>query len=444
MLLNPSSRLPLFKVSPRMSSQRVLFAALISSVVAVGCGKSAVKPVDPPPAEVLVSLPVSDEVTDYEEFIGHTDAIYDVSVRARVNGYLDKVNFNDGDEVEKGTVLFEIDARPYKATFDNMNAMVEQGKARLTRTSADHRRADALLQRNAIGREEYDRIQGDFAESKASIGAAVASLDMAQLNLDWTKVIAPISGRLSRRMVDPGNLIKADDTILTSIVSLDPMYVYFDVDERTLLKIRRLIGEGRMKSREEAELPVFIALADETNFPHQGKINFSDNKIDSATGTLRVRGILANPATPNKPRLLSPGLFVRIRLPIGVAHKSVLISETAVGTDQGRKYVYVIKKKKITDKKTKQERDAEMVEYRPIKVGSMNNGLRVVDDGLALGERVVVGGLQRVRPGIEVAPRMMSDVEKADPMKSGTKVAATVEATAPPLSTATPKASTSH
>jgi len=427
-----------------MSSQRVLFAALISSLLAVGCGKPAVKPVAPPPAEVLVSLPTSDEVTDYEEFIGHTDAIYDVSVRARVNGYLDKVNFNDGDEVEKGTVLFEIDARPYKATFDNLNAMVEQGKARLTRTSADHRRADALLQRNAIGREEYDRIQGDFAESKASIGAAVASLDMAQLNLDWTKAVAPISGRLSRRMVDPGNLIKADDTILTTIVSLDPMYVYFDVDERTLLKIRRLIAGGRIKSRQEAELPVFIGLADEANFPHQGTINFSDNKIDSATGTLRVRGLLPNPV----PRLLSPGLFVRIRLPIGEAHKSVLISETAVGTDQGRKYVYVINKKKITDKKTNQERDAEMVEYRPIKVGSMNNGLRVIDEGLALGERVVVSGLQRVRPGIEVAPRMMSDVEKVDPMKSGTKVAATVEAPAPSPSTATaaatPKAAISH
>lgn len=399
----------------------------MSFVAAAGCARSPMKLADPPPDEVLVSLPTSDEVTDYEEFIGHTEAIFSVEVRARVNGYLDKVNFNDGDEVEKGATLFEIDARPYKATFDSTTAMLEQGQARLTRTTADHRRADALLQRNAIGREEYDRIQGDYAESKATIGAAKASLDMAQLNLDWTKVVAPISGRLSRRMVDPGNLVQADNTPLTNIVSLDPMYAYFDVDERTTLKIRRLIAEKRIQSRQEAELPVLIGLSDEADFPHRGIINFSDNKIDAATGTLRVRGILPNP----KPRLLSPGLFVRIRLPIGVPHKSVLISEQAVGTDQGRKFVYIVNKKKIPDKKTKQERDAELVEYRPIKVGMLSNGLRVVDEGLAIGERVVVSGLQRVRPGKEVAPRLMSDVEKGNPSKSAAKVAATVDSAAP-------------
>ena len=410
-----------------LSSREVLLAGLLACLTAAGCAKAPVKPADLPPEEVLVGMPVSDEITDYEEFIGHTDALYSVEVRARVNGYLDKVNFNDGDEVEKGTVLFEVDARPYQATYDNQAAMVAQGEAHLTRTAADHRRADALLNRSSISREEYDKIQGDYAESKATIGAAKATMEMAQLNLNWTKVAAPISGRLSRRMVDPGNLVKADETLMTTIVSLDPIYVYFDIDERTLLKIRRLIAEGRIQSRTQAELPVLVGLSDEVNFPHRGIINFSDNRLDASTGTLRIRGILDNPA----PRLFSPNMFVRIRLPIGKPHQSVLIAEQAVGTDQGRKFVYVVKTTKVKDKKTNQDRDAEVVAYRPIKVGTLNNGLRVVDEGLALGERVVVSGLQRVRPGKEVAPRLMSDVEKVDPSKAaGAKVASTA-ATAP-------------
>ena len=433
-----TSRFPLIKVLTRMSSREVLIAGLMSLLLAAGCAKTPMKPADPPPDEVLVSLPTSDEVTDYEEFIGHTEAVYAVDVRARVNGYLDKVNFNDGDEVEKGTTLFDIDARPYKATFDNTTAMLEQGQARLTRTTADHRRADALLQRNAIGREEYDRIQGDYAESKATIGAAKASLDMAQLNLDWTKVVAPISGLVSRRLVDPGNLIKADDTILTTIVSLDPIYVYFDIDERTVLKIRRLIAEGRVQSRTEAELPVQIALSDEENFPHQGTINFSDNRLDAGTGTLRVRGVVANPRTREgvRTRLFSPNMFVRIRLPIGKPHNSILISEQAIGTDQGRKYVYVVKNAKIKDKKTNKERDGEIVAYQPIKIGSLNRGMRVVDEGLAMGEHVVVTGLQRVRPGKEVVSRLMSDLDKASPANpsGGSPGSTKVTDTAPPTS----------
>ena len=395
-----------------MRRRDLLIVALLSGAVGGGCAKTQAKPADPKPDEVLVSMPTEDEVTDYEEFIGHTEAIFSVDVRARVNGYLDKVNFTDGDEVEKGADLFEIDARPYQATFDQTVASLEQGKARLTRTSADQRRAEALLKRNAIGLEEYDRIQGDFAEAKASIGAAKAMLDMAQLNLDWTKVMAPISGRLSRRLVDPGNLVNADQTLLTNIVSLDPMYAQFDIDERTMLRLRRLIAEGKIKSRQEAELPIFIGLSDEGDFPHKGKINFSDNKLDSSTGTLRIRGVIDNP----KPRLLSPGLFIRVRLPVGTPHRSVLISEEAIGTDQGRKFVYVVKKGKVKakDKATgkETEHEGDLVSYRTVKVGSLNKGLRVVNEGLKPGERVVVSGLQRVRQGKEVTVRLLSDLNK--------------------------------
>jgi multidrug efflux system membrane fusion protein len=414
-----------------MRGRDVWIVALLSCGIGAGCARTQAKPPEPNPDEVLVTLPITDEVTDYEEFIGRTDAMFSVEVRARVNGYLDRVNFNDGDEVEKGALLFEIDARPYKATYDQTVATLEQGNARLIRTTADHRRADALLARNAIGREEYDRIQGDFAESKASIGAAKALLDMAQLNLDWTKVTAPIGGRLSRRMVDPGNLIKADETLLTTIVSLDPMYVNFDIDERTILKLRRLIAEGRLKSRQEGEVPILVGLADEAEFPHRGTINFSDNRIESTTGTLRVRGVIANP----KPRLLSPGLFAKIRLPIGSAHKSIMVPETAIGTDQGRKFVYVISKAKkakfkikneVTGKLEEVERDTGVATKREIEVGSsVRVGtdsaikvFRVVTSGMKLDDTIIVSGLQRVRDKKPVLFTSAAEFDKASGAKA--------------------------
>lgn len=416
-----------------MSRRILLILGLLSGAVFSGCGPVKGTQVSTKPDEVLVTKPTMDEVTDFEDFIGHTDAMFSVEVRARVNGYLDQVKFKDGDEVEKGTLLFEIDPRQYQATFDQTIAALEQGQARLTRTTADHRRADALLKRNAIGQEEYDRIQGDYAETKASIGSAKAALDMAQLNLDWTKVLAPISGRLSRRIVDPGNLVKTDDTLLTTIVSLDPMYVNFDIDERTILRLRRLIAEGKITTRAEGEVPILVGLSDELDFPHQGSINFSDNKIDSSTGTLRVRGMIANPKPENKrTRLLSPGMFVRVRLPVGKPHQSILIAEEAIGTDQGNKFVYVVEKGKVKDKDKKTgketERGGEVVAYRPIKVGSLNKGLRVVESGLKLNERVIVSGLQRVRKGKEVLPRFIDDASKTGELEYAPK---TTEASSP-------------
>jgi membrane fusion protein, multidrug efflux system len=388
-------------------------AALLSCLTVAGCSKSKANQAPPVIPEVFVTSPTTDEITDYEEFIGHTDAVFTVEVRARVTGYLDRVNFNDGDEVEKGALLFQIDDRPYKAESDRMQATLAQGEARLTRLTADHVRAVNLMNRTAIGREEFDRINGDFEEGKATIGVYTAGLAKAKLDVDFTKVTAPISGRLSRRMVDPGNLVQADVTALTTIVSLDPMYVYFDIDERTILKIRRLIAEGKIKSRQEAELPVFVALSDEPEFPHRGTINFSDNKIDSATGTLRLRGVINNP----KPRLLSPGLFVRIRLPVGTAHKSILIDEQAISSEQSNKFVYVVRKtlvkekdpktsKEVIDPKTGKVKESiqELAFAQPIKVGSLNSGFRVVNEGLSASDRVIISGLQRVKPGEPVRP----------------------------------------
>ena len=372
----------------------------LSPLMATGCAKTKATPPPPRPPEVLYSIPTTDEITDYEEFIGHTDAVYTVEVRARVTGYLDKVSFNDGDEVEKGAPLFQIDDRPYKAEYDRTLATLEQGKARLTRLANDHNRAINLMNRNAIGREEFDLINGNYEEGKALVGVYTAAVERAKLDLDFTQVASPLSGRLSRRMVDPGNLVQQDQTALTTIVSLDPMYVYFDVDERTVLMIRRLIADRKMKSRQEAELPVLVGLSDEADFPHRGTINFSDNKVDSGTGTLRIRGVIDNP----KPRLFSPGMYVKIRLPLGQARKSILIEEQAIQSEQSNKFVYVIRKVKEADKQTKQEKEVERAFIKPIKVGALNKGLRAVSEGLTEGDRVIISGLQRVKPGEPVTP----------------------------------------
>ena len=427
-----------------MRGRDLLIVGLLSCVIGTGCQRTQAKTKDAAVDKVRVTETTEAEVTDYEYFIGHTDPMFEVDIRARVNGYLDKVCFEDGAEVEKGTLLFEIDPRQYQATYDQTVAAIEQGQARLTRTTADYRRADALIKRNAIGQEEYDRILGDYSETKAAIGSLKATFDMAKLNLDWTKVSTPISGRLSRRMVDPGNLVKADDTMLTTIVSLDPMYVNFDIDERTLLKLRRLVQSGRIKSRAEAEIPVLIGLVDEIkengepDFPHEGSINFSDNKLEASTGTLRLRALIANPKTgPSGSRLLSPGLFVRIQLPVGTPHKSIMIAERAILTEHGRKSVSVVEKRVVpkkdaeTGKDSKSEtREAFFAVRRDIKVGTLSNGSRVVDSGLKLEEKVIVDGLQRVRHGKEV--ELMNDVQKATAEKSPAALAASTPVGLPP------------
>ncbi len=377
-----------------------------------GC-QDVVAPPAPKPPQVKVSLPIKDMVRDYEEFTGRTEAIFSVTVNARVTGYLDKVNFTDGAEVNEGDLLFQIDPRPYQADLDRSEANVLQAEAHQHRLEADQRRATNLYGRGAISREEIDRIGGDHAEAQAAVGVAKAARDLARLNLEFTKVKAPIAGRLSRRLVDPGNLVKADETALTTIVSLDPLFVYFDVDERTLLRLRRLVGEGRIKSRDEAVVPVQAELADETNFPHMGEIDFSDNKVDPSTGTLRVRGKIANP----KPRMLSPGLFMRVRLPIGDPHEAILIPEQAMASDQGQKFVYVIEKGKKKAKDGK-EQLVDMPFKRNITVGSLHNGFRVVEEGLKASDQVVVSGLQRIREEMEVKPELV-----ATPIQSAGKTA---------------------
>ncbi|MDB5348855.1 MAG: family efflux transporter, subunit [Planctomycetota bacterium] len=381
----------------------------------IGCDRNAAKPPPPKPPEVFTSEPVIKEVTDYEEFVGQTTAAQTVEIRARVNGYLEKINFKDGDEVRENTVLFEIDPRQYDADLARTEASLAQAEAHAKRLSADYARAASLKGREVLSRQEYDQVTGDYSEANAAVGMAKAARALAKLNESYTKVTAPISGRLSRRMVDRGNLIKADETMLTTIVSLDPIYVYFDVDERTLLRLRRLLAEGKIKSRSEANrILIYAGLADEfagdppeQAFPHEGNINFSENRLEQSTGTLRIRAEIPNP----EPRVLSPGIFMRVKLPIGTPHQALLVPEQALGTDQGNKFLYVVTDGKIpikdpkTGKDTGKFRAGKVVEYRKVRVGSLHFGLRVVESNLKPGEKFVLTGLQRVRPGAEVDPK---------------------------------------
>jgi RND family efflux transporter MFP subunit len=341
---------------------------------------------------VTVSYPVEREITDYADFTGRTAAVDSVEVRARVWGYLDKVHFKEGMLVKKGDVLFEIDPRTYQAALANAEGNLASAEAKLKRLNADFARADKLYAQKAIGREEYDKVVGDRGEAAASLDALKAAVEQAKLDLGYTKVIAPISGRISRKLVTEGNLIAAGQTgatVLTNIVSVDPIYVYFDVDERTVLQVRQMIREGKAKSARDVELPVSLGLANEEGFPHKGIVDFVDNQVNPKTGTLRLRGVF-----PNKDEALSPGYFGRVRVPIGFPHKALLISERAIDTDQGQKIVYVVSK------------DNKIV-TRPIRIGARHNGLRVVEEGLRSGDRILVTGLQKVQPGVTVEPTLV-------------------------------------
>ncbi|MCI0462641.1 MAG: efflux RND transporter periplasmic adaptor subunit, partial [Gemmataceae bacterium] len=371
-----------------MVPRRLLPVLLLWVAGLAGCQRVQPSLAPPKPPEVLVGWPVVQEITDFEEFTGRTEPVESVEIRSRVSGYLQSVLFEEGAEIQKGDLLFEIDPRPFQAELNRAEANLAQAGARVQRLEADHDRAATLTKRGALSREEYDKISGDLAEARAAVQSARAARDIAQLNFDYCHVRAPLSGRISRRLLDPGNMVKADETALTYIANFDPMYAYFDVDERTYLRLYRFFQQkGIVRLAQLREVSVSLGLADEDGFPHTGQINFVDTRVDPNTGSVWVRGLFPNPK-----KLLTPGLFVRVRLPVGEPHQAVLIPEQALGTDQGQKFVYVV--------------DAQNVaRYRPVQVAMQHGQLRVVESGITPGERLVVSGLQRVRSGAPVEPR---------------------------------------
>jgi RND family efflux transporter MFP subunit len=349
----------------------------------------------PPPPAVTVSYPLEREVVDATDFTGRTAAVESVQVRARVWGHLHSINFSEGKEVKKGDVLFVIDPRPYHAALERAEGDVAQCEARQKRLEADSIRARDLLQTRATSREDFDKVTGDLAEAQAAVRSARAARETAQLNLEYTKIRAPVTGLAGRALVTIGNLVQSGEmggTILTTVVSTDPVYAYFDVDDLTLNRIRALVRNGSNSTAQQStqsRATIFLGLAHEDGlFPHQGQIDFLDNQVDPGTGTLKARGVF-----DNKDGSLTPGLFARIRVPLGRPHRAILVTDRAVDTDQGQKVLFVVKADNV-------------VEKRLVVLGGLHDGLREIVSGIKVGERVVVDGIQRVRGGVVAAPQL--------------------------------------
>ena len=362
------------------------------SVLGAGCGTEAPPPA-PAPAVTVADVPGRD-ITEWDEFTGRFEAVDAVEIRPRVSGYLRRVSFGEGKEVRKGEVLFEIDPRPYEADLARAEAELERARTGAALAAREVERAQRLVSVQAISREEFDARVSAAAQGGASVRVAEAAVTVARLNLEWTRVRSPISGRVSSAMVTEGNLVQAGPpsaTLLTTVVSLDPIYVYFDSDEQTFLKYGALDRAGLRKSSHVAKSPVHLGLASENGeFPHRGYVDFLDNQLDARSGTIRTRAVFSN-----KDRLFTPGLFARLKLVGSGRYHATLILDSAIGTDQDKKFVLLVKPDSTVD-------------YRPVQLGRLVDGLRIVTAGLAPGDRIVISGLQRVRPGMKVSPTVMA------------------------------------
>jgi RND family efflux transporter MFP subunit len=372
--------------------------ALAGSALALGCclGLAGCSPPPDaaafPPPGVSVSYPLEREVEDFNTFTGRTAAVDSVKVQAHVWGYLQKINFTEGAEVKKDDILFLIDQRTYQAALDQAKANLALQESQLKYNEADYRRNLVLRQRDAASQDELDKACAARDTAQAAVGAARAAVASAELDLEFTKVRAPVAGRVSRALVTEGNLIQSgqnNGTVLTTIVSQDPVYAYFDVDDLTYLEVSKMAREGKIRAAPNTLGPVWLGLADEPGWPHRGEIDFVDNQVEPGTGTVRFRGKF-----PNPDRVLTPGLFASVRVPVGGKHKAVLVADRAVDTDQGQKVVYVVAADNVAEK-------------RPVRLGRLHGGLREVADGVKPGERVIVDGLQRVRGGAPVVPTLV-------------------------------------
>ncbi|MGH8181250.1 MAG: efflux RND transporter periplasmic adaptor subunit [Steroidobacteraceae bacterium] len=391
-----------------MRNRSIAFASLISLTAAAalaavtlsGCSSdaAAAHAAGPPPApQVTVARVISRTVTDSETFSGRFSAVDHVDVRPRVSGYISSVNFVDGTVVHKGQVLFVIDPRPYQADYQHAEADLDQARAQAALAKAEQTRAVKLLAAHAISKDEFDTRTAAARQSAGNVEAAKAAVDSAALNLTFTRITAPITGRVSRAIVTTGNLVANGQTLLTTVVSLNPIYVEFNADEQAYLAFEKYAGtnNGRKDAPSSGSAgpkalgnAVYVGLADESGYPHEGHLFFMDNSLDAQTGTIYARALLPNPDGH-----FVPGLFARVKL-IGNDHyPAVLVNDSAIGTDQTMRYVLVVGA-------------GNKVEYRPVDLGPLVDGLRVVRSGLKPGETIVVNGLMRVRPGMQVAPQL--------------------------------------
>ncbi|MGZ4990680.1 MAG: efflux RND transporter periplasmic adaptor subunit, partial [Methylobacter sp.] len=375
-----------------MRHTRTGLLTAIALVAITGCGghdQPAAQPGQGPSPNVKVAQPLSQEVTEWDEYTGRIEAVNAVDVRARVSGYLEKVNFKAGDKVHKGDLLFLIDPKPFTAQLNYAEAELERAKSRHELAKNDFSRAERLFRSKAISEEEYDARSKGLRETVAAVESAKANVYTARLNLEFTKVHSPIDGRIGRELITAGNLVSgggADATLLTFIVSTDPVYVYVDADERSVLKYRRQAQKGGRGNLGDQQTPVELAVADEVNFPHRGHLDYISPREDAATGTLTLRGVFANPD-----EMLSPGFFARMRVRGSAPYPAILLPDRAIGTDQAQRFIWVMNQQ-------------NQVEYRKVELGAHIGQSRVITEGLKPEEWAVIEGIQKLRPGAKVNP----------------------------------------
>ena len=372
-------------MSDAMKRPCVIAASIALAITAVisGCGKK--QEAGPPAPAVTVAAPVEKDVQTYSEFTGYTAAVESVDIRARVKGFLKKVAFEDAAVVKEGDLLFIIEQDPYKAQRDQTKAELDSAEAELVRAEIDLKRVEQAAKTNAVSQEEVTNRRAQRDMAAASVEEEKAKLEQATLNLGYTEVRSPIDGRVSRRLVDEGNLVGAgENTLLTTVVTMDPIYVYFEVDERTLIEgLKRTPGAFDNKK----DYPFYVGLDTEEGYPHKGVLDYISNIVDQNTGTITARGVL-----PNKEKELYPGMFARVRVPAKIESDALLVHEKAIGTDLGGKYLYIVK-------------SDNTVEQSRVELGPLDGEMRVITKGIGKGERYIVNGLQFARPGLPVTPK---------------------------------------
>ena len=379
---------------------RILAAMiLVSALILSGCGDKPPQQAAAAAPPVTVAQPVKRTVTDWDEFTGRFEAVEEVQIRARVGGFVTSVEFRDGAIVHAGDLLYVIDPRPFEAVALQADGQLSDARAKAELAKRELDRALTLVQTSAVSESIVDQRRQTLQAAHAAEMQAEGALKAAQLNIEFTHVMAPIAGRASRHLVTPGNLVQGSEgasTLLTSIVSLDPIYIYFDVDEATYLRNNRLWFEGRRPSSRDTPNPVQVTLTGEAKPSHDGKMDFIDNRLDNSTGTLRSRAVI-----PNKDFSILPGQFGRVRLIGSAPYEALLLPDTAIATDQSRKIVFVVK-------------DDNTVEAKPVTLGPLDEGLRVIREGLKAEDKVIVDGLQRARVGAKVSPHPAPAAKSGD------------------------------
>lgn len=383
-------------LSRSMRATVAFLVLLATSTFGFGC-KSQESAAAPAPPTVTVSQVIDREITEWDEFTGRLDAVQKVEIRPRVSGYIDKVAFTEGKEVKAGELLFQIDPRPYQADLDKVRAEEERVKTRAVLAKQEVDRAEKMLSKKAISQEEMDERTNALQESVSAIASAKAAVEQAELNMEFTHITSPIDGRVSRTEITRGNLVAAGSTLLTTVVSLSPIYAYFDGDEQSYLKYVTLAHNGQLRSAREVKTPVFMGLANEAGYPHQGYIDFVDNQVNAAAGTIRIRAVF-----DNRERLFTPGLFAKIKIVGSGKYQAILVKDSAVTTDQDKKAVL-----RLAPDGT--------VQSQFVTLGPLIDGLRVIRQGLKPGDKVVVSGTLKVRSGMQVKAELAPMEETVKP-----------------------------